>query len=111
MNGAILPDLGDVLDTDLGELDAPEVNERFREFKVTKPVLKEGTYTYTVEGYTKDGPFSVSKRYSDFDKLRTLLVLRWPGFYIPSLPEKKAMVSALSTNLHRYVGQHRQNLR
>jgi len=32
------------------------------------------------------------RRYSDFDRIRSLLVARWPGVYIPPLPPKKAVV-------------------
>jgi sorting nexin-1/2 len=33
--------------------------------------------------------FAVKKRYSDFYTLREALLLSWPGFYIPPVPEKK----------------------
>lgn len=84
------------LDLDIGEIDSLAINERFREFKVSKPTLIGGKAMYEVAGYTKDGPFNVMKRYSDFDQLRTCLVKRWPGFYIPALPPKKAVVSYFS---------------
>ena len=35
------------------------------------------------------GDFNTVRRYSDFDHLRSTLFARWPGCYIPSLPEKK----------------------
>lgn len=35
------------------------------------------------------GDFNTVRRYSDFDHLRSTLFVRWPGCYIPSLPEKK----------------------
>ena len=44
-----------------------------------------------MKGYGDDGPFSVTKRYSDFLKLRIVLIQRWPGFYMPSLPPKKTL--------------------
>jgi sorting nexin-1/2 len=44
-----------------------------------------------LKGYGDDGPFSVTKRYSDFLKLRIVLIQRWPGFYMPSLPPKKTL--------------------
>lgn len=35
------------------------------------------------------GEFSTVRRYSDFNNLRNTIVAKWPGFYVPSLPEKK----------------------
>jgi hypothetical protein len=40
----------------------------------------------------------VYKRYSDFDSLRSKLIERWPGIYIPNIPKKK-MVGNLDTAL------------
>mmetsp|Transcript_14898 Transcript_14898/g.20181 ORF Transcript_14898/g.20181 Transcript_14898/m.20181 type:complete len:118 (+) Transcript_14898:492-845(+) len=37
------------------------------------------------------GDFKVRKRYSDFFILRKVLRERWPGFYIPAIPPKKAL--------------------
>ena len=31
------------------------------------------------------------RRYSDFNLLREILVKRWPGCYIPAMPEKKTI--------------------
>lgn len=45
------------------------------------------------QGSDMEGNFEVKRRYSDFDKIRALLVLRWPGCYIPPLPPKKTIVS------------------
>ena len=39
-----------------------------------------------------EGDFETKRRYSDFDKVRALLVLKWPGCYIPPLPPKKTIV-------------------
>lgn len=39
------------------------------------------------------GEIDITRRYSDFFLLREILVKRWPGFYIPSLPEKKTIGS------------------
>lgn len=46
---------------------------------------------YTISGTDKDGPFEVFRRYSDFDHFRAVLVLRWPGCFIPPIPSKKVM--------------------
>ena len=37
--------------------------------------------------------FSALKRYKDFDALRSTLVERWPGFFIPGIPPTKVIVS------------------
>lgn len=42
-----------------------------------------------MKGEDKDGTFEVQRRYSDFDKLRSILVLRWPGCFISPLPPKQ----------------------
>ena len=38
-----------------------------------------------------EGPFEESRRYSEFYALREALSQRWPGVYIPAIPEKKLM--------------------
>jgi len=50
---------------------------------ITKYVL------YHIKGTDKEGAFDCWRRYSDFNKIRAILVARWPGCYIPPLPEKK----------------------
>jgi len=45
---------GDPLDTDLGELDSEVVNERYMEFKVSKPTQRGGVTWYEVVGYNKE---------------------------------------------------------
>lgn len=63
-------------------------NEHY--FKVSNPLTKDGIKSYTL--YTVDCSLiknTVYKRYSDFDALRSKLVERWPGVYIPNIPHKK----------------------
>ena len=45
--------------------------------------------SYQLKGV--DIPDPVPRRYREFDVLRSKLVDRWPGFYIPPLPRKKAI--------------------
>lgn len=52
---------------------------------------------YSIRGSDKDGAFFVTRRYSDFDKLRASLLQRWPGCYVPPLPPKQALVIKKST--------------
>ncbi|KAH7647386.1 hypothetical protein FG379_003053 [Cryptosporidium bovis] len=61
---------------------------------VTDPENKSmglGKYTvYLVSGVTPDGHnFSTRKRYSDFEWLRSTLVMQFPGVFIPPIPKKK----------------------
>ena len=56
-----------------------------------KDPKKQGShYVYAVSGVDEDGEFTVSRRFNEFFTLRATLHLRWPGIYIPAIPEKKA---------------------
>lgn len=44
---------------------------------------------YTIEGHDDRGAFNVQRKYMDVYALRDMLVLRWPGCYVPMTPEKK----------------------
>ena len=55
--------------------------------------IKEGVKGFTF--YSLKGtkvPEVLSRRYHDFDALRKKMVERWPGIYIPKLPNKKKLV-------------------
>ena len=52
-----------------------------------------GHIKYTVVGFDADGEFTEARRFREFNNLRDILVQRWPGIYIPALPEKKLVVS------------------
>lgn len=41
---------------------------------------------YNIKGEDKLGSFDVYRRYNDFYELRELLVRKWPGCFIPSIP-------------------------
>ncbi|CAD8045968.1 unnamed protein product [Paramecium primaurelia] len=48
------------------------------------------TYTYyIIKGKDKIGFFEVYRRYKDFISLRDILLIRWPGCFIPGIPGKK----------------------
>jgi hypothetical protein len=59
---------------------------------VLDPIKKEGFSSYVVytvkAKYLKD---PLSRRYNDFHILRSKLIERWPGVYIPNIPPKKAV--------------------
>jgi sorting nexin-1/2 len=48
-----------------------------------------GHIKYTVTGVDGDGQFEEVRRFSQFFALKHALSSRWPGIYIPALPEKK----------------------
>ena len=79
------------MDTDVGELIKIPMNPRWKEFNVEKPSKQNDYISYQVTGYDMQGSFTVRKRYSDFFLLRKTLRERWPGYYIPSIPPKKAL--------------------
>ena len=58
---------------------------------VSDPILnKDKTVsfiTYTLQG--KKVPEPLTRRYRDFDALRTKLTENWPGFFIPNIPHKQ----------------------
>lgn len=44
-----------------------------------------------MSGVDKDGSFEEARRFSEFFALKEALTARWPGVYIPAIPEKKLM--------------------
>lgn len=63
---------------------------RSQKFSVSDPQKVQGHIKYTIVGEDSDGAFEVVRRYREFFSLRNILVQRWPGVYIPAIPEKKA---------------------
>jgi len=74
---------------DVSQLEDLGTDPRLLAFTVTKPVKVSGHIRYTVAGVDSDGPFEDSRRYKEFFALRQTLAQRWPGIYIPAIPEKK----------------------
>lgn len=64
---------------------------RSQQFRVFNPVKFGGHIRYTVSGVDADGPFEEARRFSEFFALKEALAERWPGVYIPAIPEKKLM--------------------
>jgi hypothetical protein len=46
---------------------------------------------YTVTGNDSEGKFECQRRYKEFDALHLSLLDRWPGCYVPAIPEKSAV--------------------
>jgi hypothetical protein len=59
---------------------------------VRNPRDQGGHIVYDVRGMDRDGSYEGTRRYTDFNAFRTLLVNRFPGLCIPRLPPKKALV-------------------
>ena len=43
---------------------------------------------YHIKGEDKNGAIEVYRRYNEFYKMRVALVKRYPGCFIPSIPDK-----------------------
>lgn len=76
-------------DVNLDEPIKEEVDPRIKLFSVSNPVKSGGHIKYSVSGVDMDGPFDEVRRYRDFFALKNGLTQRWPGIFIPALPEKK----------------------
>jgi hypothetical protein len=48
----------------------------------------KGFFTYLVSANDSNGPMEVRRRFNDFYYLRESLRKKWPGFYVPPVPEK-----------------------
>lgn len=66
-----------------------DLDPKVKMFTVKNPVKAGGHIRYTVTGVDSDGQFEESRRYKEFFALRNTLAQRWPGIYIPAIPEKK----------------------
>jgi sorting nexin-1/2 len=61
-------------------------------FEVSQPQLTNGKYVaYFIRGEDALGQFEGKRRYNDFYTLRNILMIRWPGCFIPAIPPKKAV--------------------
>jgi len=76
-------------DTQVAKVEQEEENPRVLKFVVKNPAKVGGSIKYTVEGCDDEGDFSTIRRYREFNALAMVLVVRWPGIYVPSIPEKK----------------------
>jgi len=69
-------------------------------FRVQNPVkvddMKAGikvglVVKYTVVGRDSEGDFEIQRRYNEFLALNQQLNERWPGCYVPAIPEKQML--------------------
>lgn len=66
--------------------------ERIKKFDVVNPVKVGGSgghIKYTVFGIDGEGEFQETRRFREFFALAQAIRVRWPGCYVPSIPEKK----------------------
>lgn len=73
--------------------DAPLEPEdpRVAKFSVENPQKSAGHIKYTVTGVDDEGEFKEQRRFREFHALSVVLRTRWPGCYVPSIPEKKVV--------------------
>ena len=75
------------------KLEKSKLNDKIIKIKIDNPqeiisgVLSSNYIVYDL--YTEPFKWKVTRRYSDFDKLRNILIKCFPGFNIPPLPNKK----------------------
>lgn len=62
---------------------------RAEKFTVQQPTKVAGAVKYTVTGVDDEGDFNEIRRFREFYALADCLRIRWPGCYVPSIPEKK----------------------
>ena len=60
-------------------------------FSVKDPVKVGKITKYTVSGSDSQGEWTCQRRYNEFESLYKVLLERWPGCYIPAIPEKVAL--------------------
>lgn len=86
------------------EVDISVSNPKIKEQKITKHVL------YSVSGKDGQGPFESLRRYRDFLLLRSKLIKKWPGCFIPQIPPKKRLTSFAKGNMKPQFIEERRKL-
>jgi len=75
----------------VGDLENEKEDPRVQKFNVINPVKISGHVKYTVNGVDDEGDFTEVRRFREFHALGQVLRTRWPGCYVPSIPEKKIL--------------------
>ncbi len=65
-------------------------------FTVRDPVKVGKITKYTVTGRDAQGEWTCQRRFNEFQALSTGLLERWPGCFIPAIPEKIALTIDMS---------------
>jgi len=72
--------------------DNKDDSEQMAYIFTAKDPIKVGKVTkYTVTGRDSMGEWNCQRRYNEFETLHRVLLERWPGCYIPAIPEKVAV--------------------
>ncbi len=86
--------------------------------RVINPVQEDGHIRYCIEtSLYKLGNTKLTRRYNDFKNLRSRLVDRWPGIYIPNIPPKrllfleqaKELSDSRCRGLNKFMNKIKQN--
>ena len=67
-----------------------EAEQQAIHFTVRDPVKVGKIMKYTVTGRDQQGEWTCQRRFNEFEALQRVLTERWPGCYIPAIPEKIA---------------------
>lgn len=95
----MLQELGAFTEGNTPAEEATEEEDRLkRTFVVINPQKVGSTVKYTVQGVDSQGSFEVQRRFNEFFALRAGLVERWPGCYVPAIPEKKMIAADTSSS-------------
>ena len=89
-------------DSEKEAIEEPE-DPRVQKFTVLLPVKIGGHVKYSVTGVDDEGEFTDVRRFREFHALGQVLRTRWPGCYVPSIPEKKI----LNQNNEQFVEERR----
>eukprot|EP00331_Platyophrya_macrostoma_P027895 CAMPEP_0176452576 /NCGR_PEP_ID=MMETSP0127-20121128/28628_1 /TAXON_ID=938130 /ORGANISM="Platyophrya macrostoma, Strain WH" /LENGTH=432 /DNA_ID=CAMNT_0017841077 /DNA_START=19 /DNA_END=1313 /DNA_ORIENTATION=- len=78
------------------ETETTDKPQKLVEIRITEVQVRDGKLgskhvVYRIKGKDQEGAFEIFRRYSDFDTLRELLLVRWPGTVIPPIPSKKSV--------------------
>ena len=74
-----------------GEDHKDEVEQASLVFTVRDPVKVGKVTKYTVTGRDSAGEWTCQRRFNEFEAISKSLSDRWPGCYVPAIPEKMAM--------------------
>lgn len=96
----------DAIDAASDAFEQDDYNPREAAFSVTEPVKVNSIVKYTVKGVDDDGDFTCQRRFKEFFALSVQLRTRWPGCFIPAIPEKKYF----GGNDSEYVEERRELL-
>jgi len=78
----------------LRDLPSFQLNHNETSIQVTSASYKPNrSVMYTIKGNDREGAFETCRTQDQFIEIRTLLVNRWPGCYIPALPPKRLLAS------------------